>query len=87
MKYALDTNIVIRYFRNETKIFQQVNEAIYNEYKLYIPKVVDYEIRRGLAIMPVPSSKKEFLYENLLKKCIIIELSIFSWKHAIMACN
>ena len=47
MVYALDTNIIILFLRNNPKIVQKYNQTILNGNNIAIPKMVDYEIRRG----------------------------------------
>ena len=36
MKYALDTNVVFRYLKNESPSVQSINSALAGSHKLYI---------------------------------------------------
>ena len=82
MVYALDTNTVIRYLRNEVSILQNFNKAVMNRDNFAIPKVVDYEIRRGFHVYPAPN--KETAYKILIgeKFCDIAEMDAHCWERA-----
>ena len=83
MTYALDTNIIIKYLRNSVNITQRYNNAINSGYSIAIPKIVDYEIRRGFRILPAP--KKEAAYQRLIGTpsiCSIVEMDESSWERA-----
>ena len=81
MKYALDTNIIIRYLRNEPIIENNFDDAALRDYEMIIPKMVDYEIRRGFSITPSP--KKEAGYKVLVEQCPVTEMDEESWEKAI----
>jgi tRNA(fMet)-specific endonuclease VapC len=83
MKYALDTNIIIRYLKNETTSVNNIDNALAGNHKLYIPKMVDYEVRRGFKLMQRPSHRKEQVYELLTQRCPIIEITAVIWELAI----
>jgi len=83
MTYALDTNIVINYLRNEPNIHKHFNNAILCGEKIVIPKIVDYEIRRGFRILNAPN--KEKAYKILIGEsnfCGIAEMNFYCWKRA-----
>jgi len=83
MKYALDTNVVLRYLKNEPPSVQSVDDALVRKYKLYIPKIVDYEVRRGFKLMRQPSHRKELVYELLTQRCLVVEMNVVVWERAI----
>jgi len=81
MIYALDTNIIIHYLRHETNVCQNFNNAVICNHKIVVPKMVDYEIRRGFSITPKP--KKEASYKILIEDCTVAEMDMISWERAI----
>ena len=62
MKYALDTNILVHYLRNEPNVQHNLDAAIFCGSKLIIPKAVDYELRRGFCIYPAPKKEAYLQY-------------------------
>jgi len=62
--YALDTNIVIHYLRNEPNVRRNFNNAVTQGDDIVIPQIVNYEMRRGFRIFPAPA--KEAVYKELL---------------------
>ena len=82
MKYALDTNVVFRYLKNESPSVQNVDDALAENHKLYIPKIVDYEVRRGFKLMCQPSHRKELVYKLLTQRCPVIEMDTIVWERA-----
>jgi predicted nucleic acid-binding protein len=80
MVYALDTNIVIHYLRNQSNVLQNFRDAISQNHSVVIPLIVDYELRRGFRISPTP--KKEAAYEILTEYCGI-ETDFSFWGQAI----
>ena len=83
MKYALDTNIVFRYLKNESPSVQNIDNALARNHNLNIPKIVDYEVRRGFKLMRQPSHRKELVYKLLTQRCPVIEMDIFVWERAL----
>ena len=47
MVFALDTNIIIRYLRNESNVIQNFRNAVVGNHDIVIPQAVDYEICWG----------------------------------------
>jgi len=83
MTYALDTNIVIHYLRNNPSVRLKLDSAMLQGDKVVIPKVVNYEIMRGFQVQSLP--KKEISYKILTRQdgfCDIIEMDANSWKRA-----
>ena len=83
MTFALDTNIIIRYLRNDTIVAHNVDFALKNRFQMYVPKTVDYEIRRGFSIMTIPSTKKETAYKILTERCPVVTMCELSWERAL----
>ena len=83
MVYALDTNIIIHFLRGEPKICGNFYDAVMRGDYLVIPKIVDYEIRRGFRIFP--AIKKEAAYDILTYEgfCAVIDMDENSWKRAV----
>jgi len=80
MVYALDTNIVIRYLRNDINVQRHFNDACMLGHDFVLPKIVDYEIRRGFRIATAP--KKEAAYTIMTEGLIIAELDNAAWSKA-----
>jgi len=80
MVYALDTNIIIRYLRDDSNVRQNFNAKVLEGHDLIIPKIVDYEMRRGFLVMFAP--KKETAYKILTERCEVVEMSSYSWGRA-----
>jgi len=80
--YALDTNIIIRYLRKDSNVRSSLHDAVTRGCDLVIPKIVDYELRRGFRITSAP--KKEEAYAELAYKgyCTLAEMDVHSWNQA-----
>jgi tRNA(fMet)-specific endonuclease VapC len=83
MKYALDTNAVFRYLKNESPSVQRIDGALAENRKLFIPKIVDYEVCRGFKLMRQPSHRKELVYTLLTRRCPVVEIDTIVWERAI----
>ena len=83
MKYALDTNVVFRYLKNELPTVTNVDNMLAANHDLYIPKMVDYEVRRGFKLMRQPSHRKELVYKLLNQRCPVLEMDSIIWERAI----
>ena len=81
MTYAFDTNIIIHYLRHNLNVQQNILNATMDGHDMVIPKMVDYELRRGFSISP--SAKNETHYKTLLEQCKIAEVENTTWEHAI----
>ena len=82
MKYTLDTNVIIRYLRNELSSVENVDNALAKGYKLFISKIVDYEVCRGFKLMHQPSHRKEQVYKLLTLRCPVIGIDTIVWERA-----
>ena len=83
MLFALDTNIVVHYLRNQHIVRQRFSDAIMRGDDLIIPKVVDYEVRRGFRILCAPN--KEEAYRVLTREtswCGVAKMDEYSWERA-----
>ena len=81
MTYALDTNIVIRYLREDEYVTTHLDNAVANNNGICIPQMVDYEIRRGFSISIQP--RKEAAYKIFLERCPIIKIDNVTWEQTI----
>jgi len=68
MIYALDTNIVIELLNLNRIVHEQRDKAVAGGIRFIIPPIVDYEVCRGLFLLPESrvSDKKEKMYFYLL---------------------
>jgi predicted nucleic acid-binding protein len=82
MRYALDTNVIFRYLKNESPSVKNIDSALAAKHKLYIPKMVDYEVRRGFKLMHQPSHRKEQVYKLLTQRCPVVEMDAIIWEQA-----
>ena len=82
MVYALDTNIVIHYLRNHPNVHQNFNDAVMQGNDLVIPKVVDYEMRRGFRILHAPSKEAAYKILTCEGYCDVAEMDVYSWERA-----
>jgi tRNA(fMet)-specific endonuclease VapC len=67
--------------QDDVNITNKINEIFAAEVILLIPRIVDYEVRRGLRIKFAPA--KERKYSGLLERCEILEISEGAWERAI----
>ena len=84
MNFALDTNIIIRYLRNDIIVSYNVDFALKHKFQIYIPRIVDYEIRRGFSVLAVPAKKKETAYKILIERCPVAAMCDASWAKALL---
>jgi len=80
MVYALDTNIIIKYLRNDPLVIQNFRKIVATNHNIIIPQVVNYEMRRGFRI--ATATRKKDNYDILLQNCIVIDMDPPSWKKA-----
>jgi len=81
MTYALDTNTIVHYLRKEPNVLKNFDNAAIQGDTFFIPKLVDYEIRRGFSIVSAP--RKEDTYNVLTEQCVIAPISDMVWEYAI----
>jgi len=82
MVFALDTNIIIKYLRNDVNVIQNFRNAVVTNHDIVIPQAVSYEIYRGFRL--VTAAKKKANFDILLQDCKIVEMDVPSWKRAEM---
>ncbi|MDR1687684.1 MAG: PIN domain-containing protein [Clostridiales bacterium] len=83
MTYALDTNIIIHYLRDEPNVRDKIKSVMLMGDDIIIPNVVSYEVNRGFKVQSSP--KKERAYQILTEKngfCDIVEIGSNTWKRA-----
>jgi len=80
MIYVLDANIIIHYLRGHDAVSKTIRHVITGENILFVPRAVDYEIRRGFDLMSAP--KKTLIYNNLftlIQKFKIVDMDNDIW--------
>ena len=80
MTYALDTNTIIRYLRKDLAIRQRFRETQEQGHDFVLPRMVDYEMRRGFRIVSAP--QKEAAYFLLTDGLDIVEPDADAWENA-----
>ena len=81
--YALDTNIIIHYLRDEPNVIQNLENSVNNRNDIVIPRIVEYEIRRGFKVQPAP--RKESHYDLLSRGtefCSVVNMGDSFWRTA-----
>jgi len=80
MVYAFDTNVIVHYLHNNPSVSANFHRAVMDNYKIVVPKMVDYEIRRGFVIKPNP--RREAEYNALVSECDIVDIVTSTWDYA-----
>ena len=80
MTIALDTNIVIKYLRNEENVVHNFRKTVMANQRIIVPQVVDYEMRRGFRL--ISATRKKANYDILLRNCVVTEMDAPTWKRA-----
>jgi len=62
MTFALDTNIVIKYLRNEENVVHNFRKTVMANQRIIVPQVVDYEMRRGFRLISATRKKRITIY-------------------------
>ena len=73
MKYALDTNTVIRFLRDDPIVCRKFDTAVERGDEIVIPPIVHYEVERGFLCKSAP--RKENSYHILIEQCPVGEMS------------
>ena len=82
MIYTIDTNVVIRYLRKDSKVLANFRAAVSGGHTLLVPKIVDYEVTRGFERFAAP--KKQAIYLELIENDILTveEMNDDYWNRA-----
>ena len=80
MDYAFDTNTVIHLMSGTQSVKDNREKAQRNGARFFLPPFVNYEIRRGLIIKPVPTHEKA--YAVVFNNCILGEMTVGGWERA-----
>ena len=80
MEYAFDTNTIIHLMRGTPSVMENRKQAKQAGARFIIPPFVNYEIRRGLTIKPVPSHEKA--YTVIFENCLLEEMTVEAWEQA-----
>jgi predicted nucleic acid-binding protein len=84
MTYALDTNIIIHYFKKEPKVCKKFRDAVANGDNFVIPEIVNYEMRRGFATLHSPNNEKAYnILISQVEFCYVEEMDKASWRKAV----
>ena len=77
MDYAFDTNTVIHLMRGTQSVKKNRDKAKTTGSRFIIPPFVNYEIKRGLIIKPVPAHEKA--YDIICANCSLEEMTVNVW--------
>ncbi len=80
MEYALDTNIVIHLMRGSQSVKNNREKAQLDGARFIIPPIVNYEVRRGLIIKPIPAYERA--YSVICDNCLLGEMTREVWERA-----
>ncbi len=80
MTYALDTNAISDWLKNDKNIAKRLNHAIEKGDSIVIPTVVYYELRRGFKYAAAPG--KEHAFSLMCQAYSIEEMNIPAWEEA-----
>ena len=61
MIYALDTNTITFFLKEDAHVKQQADTALDAGHELVIPKIVDYEVQRGLVARRMNKKLREYI--------------------------
>ncbi len=61
MTYALDTNILTLFLREDEGVYKNANIAFDNGHKFIIPQMADYEVRRELLAKGMRKKLREYM--------------------------
>ena len=76
MRYALDTNAIILFLREDPRIREKFDAAVGRGDEIAVPPLVHFEVLRGFMCKPAP--KKEKTYQLMIGHFPVRELSVES---------
>ena len=80
MDYAFDTNTIIHLMRGTQSVKDSREKAQTGGARFFIPPFVNYEVRRGLIIKPIPSHERA--YSVIFNNCTLGEMTVDGWERA-----
>lgn len=80
MEYAFDTNTIIHLMRGTDSVRDNREKAMKSGVRFIIPPFVNYEVRRGLIIKPIPKHIKA--YDIIFDNCFLGEMNVDVWLRA-----
>ena len=80
MEYAFDTSTIINLMRGLHSVRENREKAYKSGARFIIPPFVNYEVRRGLIIKPIP--KHEKIYAVICDNCSLGEMTTKAWERA-----
>ena len=81
MIYALDTNIVTLLLKDDEIVNRNASVATANNHTLIIPKIVDYEVRRGLLARRMAKKLRQYL--NFRQTVSVAAIDDIVWDKAV----
>ena len=77
--YVLDTNTIIHYLHHNPIVVQNFENAISAKNELIIPRIVDYEVRRGFEVKSAPN--REIHYDEISRSmfCDVVNMGENFW--------
>ena len=80
MEYAFDTNTIIHLMRGTPSVRENREKAQKSGTRFIISPFVNYEIRRGLMIKPIPAHEKA--YAVICDNCSLEDMTTGAWEYA-----
>jgi len=80
MDFAFDTNTIIHLMRGTKSVRANREKAYNNGARFIIPPFVNYEVKRGLIIKPLPIHEKA--YAIICDNCSLEEMTSDVWEYA-----
>ena len=80
MEYAFDTNTIIHLMRGSRSVRENREKAHKSGARFIVPPFVNYEVRRGLIIKPIPAHEKA--YAIICDNCSLGEMTVKVWERA-----
>lgn len=80
MEYAFDTNTIIHLMRGTNSVRKNREKAQKSGARFVIQPIVNYEVRRGLIIKPIPAHEKA--YGVICDNCSFEEMTVEAWECA-----
>jgi len=82
MVYVLDANVIINYLKKDASVTKGFDYSVHEGHRLIIPRVVDYEICRGLDMSL--ASRKAAIYKDMTRpipfgQCVVVDMGEKIW--------
>jgi len=80
--YVLDTNTIIHYLHDNLAVIRNFENAVLARSQLIIPRVVDYELRRGFKVKPAPRREAHYNKISTHVFCDMVDMGENFWTYA-----